>query len=155
MKNEELRMKEEKMINNSEYLLDTLKREREFKKAMQKGYRDALKQEKDREYIWRHTRQGQFESSFASLDALKEQFDDPGKIAIFSDSGAGASRIRAFNLSEEEAQVVDEALSKLSESDRKFARAVICGETWRDLGYEEKSYFYKRIKNICKKLASQ
>ena len=140
------------MINNSEYLLDTLKREREFKKAMQKGYRDALKQEKDREYIWRHTKQGKFESSMQSLDEFVERFDDPGKIAIFSDGGAGASRIRAFNLSEEEAQVVDEALSKLSESDRKFARAVFAHKTRQELGMSRQlfSWHLKKIEIFCR-----
>ena len=115
----------------------------------------CLKLEKDREYCWRHTKQGKFESSFASLDALKEKFDDPSKIAVFSDGGAGANRIRAFNLSEEDQQMVKKALSRLSKSDREFAQAVLRGATWRDLGYEEKSYFYKRLKNICRKLAAE
>ena len=56
------------------------------------GYRKALKREADRERAWRKTRQGAFESALVSLDAHVEKFDDPGKIAVFSDCGAGEER---------------------------------------------------------------
>ena len=83
------------MINDSKYFLDALKREREFKKANEQAYRDALKREKDREYCWRHTKQGAFESSFASLDDLMEKSTQPDKMSVFSDRGKGAKRIYA------------------------------------------------------------
>ena len=84
------------MINNSEYLLDTLKREREFKKAMEQAYRDALKKEKDREYTWRKTKQGAFESSMTSLDdIMAKSTQSSDKMSILSDRGEGAKRIYA------------------------------------------------------------
>ena len=62
---------------------------------MSKSYRKALKREADRERSWRKSRQGAFESSMLSLDAHVEKFDDPGKIAAFSDGGAGAAKVRS------------------------------------------------------------
>ena len=111
----------------------------------------CLKLEKDREYCWRHTKQGKFESSFASLDALKEKFDDPSKIAVFSDGGAGANRIRAFNLSKEDQQMVKKALSRLSKSDRKFAQAVLAHKTRQEMGIGKRG-FNKRLASISKRL---
>lgn len=61
---------------------------------MSESYRKALKREADRERSWRKSRQGAFESSMLSLDAHVEKFDDPGKIAAFSDGGSGAARVR-------------------------------------------------------------
>ena len=62
---------------------------------MSESYRKALKREADRERSWRKSRQGAFESSMLSLDAHVEKFDDPGKIAAFSDDGSGAARVRS------------------------------------------------------------
>ena len=58
------------------------------------GYRMALKREADRERSWRKSRQGAFESSMLSLDEHVAKFDDPGKIAAFSDGVRGAARVR-------------------------------------------------------------
>ena len=59
------------------------------------GYRMALKREADRERSWRKSRQGAFESSMLSLDEHVAKFDDPGKIAAFSDGGKEAEAVRS------------------------------------------------------------
>ena len=54
----------------------------------------SYKQERDREGAHRRdTRQGAFEASMLSLDEHMAKFDDPGKIATFSDGGKGAESV--------------------------------------------------------------
>ena len=55
----------------------------------------CLKLERDRERSWRESRQGAFESSMLSLDEHMAKFDDPGKIATFSDGGKDAETVRS------------------------------------------------------------
>ena len=55
----------------------------------------CLKLERDRERSWRESRQGAFESSMLSLDEHMAKFDDPGKIATFSDGGKDAEAVRS------------------------------------------------------------
>ena len=61
----------------------------------ERSYRKALKLERDREWQRRHTAQGKFESSMDSLETLEASFDDPSKIAVFSDRGDGEERLIA------------------------------------------------------------
>ena len=56
----------------------------------------CLNAEYDRERKRRKTDQGAFEASMASYDAHVAQFDDPSKIAAFSDGGKCAEQVRAF-----------------------------------------------------------
>jgi len=53
----------------------------------------CLELERKSEWKRRQSRQGRFETSFESYDALVEQFDDPSKITTFSDGGKGAEEI--------------------------------------------------------------
>ena len=62
---------------------------------MSEPYRMALKREADRERSWRKSRQGAFEASMLSLDEHMAKFDDPGKIATFSDGGKEAEAVRS------------------------------------------------------------
>ena len=56
------------------------------------------KQERDRDGAHRRdTRQGMFEASMLSLDEHIKKFDDPSKIATFSDCGRGAETVRSFS----------------------------------------------------------
>ena len=55
----------------------------------------CLKLERDRERSWRESRQGAFEASMLSLDEHVAKFDDPGKIATFSDGGKDAEAVRS------------------------------------------------------------
>ena len=55
----------------------------------------CLKAEAQRERRWRKTPQGEFESAMPSFDALADSFDDPSKVAAFSDGGDGAESVVA------------------------------------------------------------
>ena len=109
-------------------------------------YCHCLKLERDRERSWRESRQGAFEASMLSLDEHIAKFDDPGKIATFSDGGTGAESIRNGGV-EVPSDVIDEALGRLSELDRDFALAVLGGKSWREMGMP-KATFYRRLKKV-------
>ncbi len=111
---------------------------------MNAEYRKALKRERDRERSWRKSEQGAFESAFMSLDAHVEKFDDPGKIAAFSDGGAGAESTFARCEEEDRLRQIDDAISRLSEKEQDFAYAVLRGATWRTLGMS-KATFYRWV----------
>ena len=78
---------------------------------MSEPYRMALKREADRERSWRKSRQGAFESSMLSLAEHVAKFDDPGKIAAFSDGGHGAETVRSCR-EDLRSGVVDPAVKK-------------------------------------------
>ena len=109
------------------------------------GYCMALKREADRERSWRKSRQGAFESSMLSLDEHVAKFDDPGKIAAFSDGGRGAARVRGPE--SRDPATVDAVLAVLSARDRSFAKAVLSGCGWRETGIP-KATFYRRLKKV-------
>ena len=111
------------------------------------GYRMALKREADRERSWRKSRQGAFESSMLSLDEHVAKFDDPGKIAAFSDGGMGAASVRNGGAGLPN-DVLGEALTRLSERDRVFVRDVLDGKTWAELGMPKRTFNWK-IKKVC------
>ena len=115
-------------------------------------YKNALELERDRERKWRNTSQGKFESSMLSLDALVASFDKPDHIAVFSDRGAGVERIAAHDDERERERRITAALSLLSASDRRFAEEILRGKSWRDLGYENNSGFYKRLDRLIQKV---
>ena len=62
---------------------------------MSEEFRRCLKQERDRERSRRESAQGMFESLHQSLDRLFDTFEDPSKVAAFSDGGTGAEMIVA------------------------------------------------------------
>lgn len=115
--------------------------------TMEEAREYCLKLERDRERSHRKSDQGAFESTFMSLDAHVEKFDDPGKIAAFSDGGAGAESIFDLCDESERARQVEEALNRLSEDERRFASAVLHGATWRELGMS-KATFYRWVEKI-------
>jgi len=53
----------------------------------------CLELERKSEWKRRQSRQGRFERSFESYDALVDRFTDPTEIATFSDGGKGAEEI--------------------------------------------------------------
>ena len=58
--------------------------------------RVSYKQERDREGAHRRdTDKGRFEASMLSLDEHMAKFDDPSKVATFSDGGKGVETVRA------------------------------------------------------------
>ena len=115
------------------------------------GYLKALKREADREREWRKTRQGAFESSFVSIDEFTERFDDPGKIAVFSDGGRGAEAVFARHDERDRKNLIAAALKRLTPSERAFARAVLRGATWRETGIGKRG-FNKRLAKLCAKV---
>ena len=119
---------------------------------MSEPYRMALKREADRERSWRKSRQGAFESSMLSLDEHVAKFDDPGKIAAFSDGGMGAASVRNGGV-ELPDDVLEEALKPLSKRDKAFVLDVLDGNGWRELGVGKRG-FNKRLAKICSLLGS-
>ena len=114
----------------------------------------CLKLERDRMRSHRKSDQGAFEFAFMSLDAHVEKFDDPGKIATFSDGGAGAESIFERCDESERARQIEEALNRLSENEREFARAVLEGATWRELRISKQLFSY-RLSMVMKKLSEK
>ena len=114
------------------------------------SYEYRLKLERDRERKWRKSRQGATEFAFSSFDEMMRQFEDPSKIALFSDNGRGAEAINRIDSDEE---IIAEALSRLDEPNRDFAKAVLDGMTWETSGLTRQG-FNKKIRTLVKILVS-
>ena len=80
---------------------------------------------------------------FCSFDQLVDSFEDPSKIQVLSDRGKGKANIRAS----ERLDAASVELNRLSPTDRRFAKSVLEGKSWQDLGIPESS-FYWRLKKI-------
>ena len=80
---------------------------------------------------------------FCSLDQLVDSFEDPSKIQVLSDRGKGKANLRAS----ERLDAASVELNRLSPTDRRFAKSVLEGKSWQDLGIPESS-FYWRLKKI-------
>ena len=124
-------------------------RDRIWHEIMRVSYR----QERDREGSHRrNTDMGRLEASMQSLDAHMAKFDDPSKIATFSDGGRGAESVRNGGVEMPE-DVIEEAMKRLSERDKAFARDVLDGKGWRELELGKRG-FNKRLARICLLLGS-
>ena len=135
----------------AEYDRATTQKERD--RLMREIARVSDKQERDREGAHRRdTRQGAFEASMLSLDEHMAKFDDPSKIATFSDGGKGAESVRNGGVELPE-DVLEEALEQLSERDKAFVRDVLDGNGWRELELGKRG-FNKRLSKICSLLGS-
>ena len=77
----------------AEYDRATTQKERD--RLMREIARVSEVQEHDRERSHVKSRQGAFEASMLSLEAHMAKFDDPSKIATFSDGGKGAETVRS------------------------------------------------------------
>jgi hypothetical protein len=107
----------------------------------------SCKEERDREGAHRRgTNKGRFEAAMLSLDEHMSKFDDPSKIATFSDECKGAESVRNGGVELPE-DVLDEALKRLSESDKAFVLDVLDGKRWGELGMP-KATFYRRLKKV-------
>ena len=111
--------------------------------SLDEAYDYCLKLEYDREYSWRDSLQGSFESSMHSYDSLVDSFEDPSKIQILSDNGKGKENICAS----ESAEAISVALSRLPRRDRPFAEAVLQGKTWREMGIPKRTFNW-RLKKV-------
>ena len=113
----------------------------------------SCKEERDREGAHRRsTNKGRFEASMLSLDEHMAKFDDPSKIATFSDECKGAESVRRGGVELPE-DVLDEALKHLSERDKAFVLDVLDGNGWRELELGKRG-FNKRLAKICSLLGS-
>ena len=114
--------------------------------------RVSYKQERDREGVHRRdTDKGRFEASMLSLNEHMAKFDDPSKVATFSDGCKGAESIRNGGV-EAPSDVIEAALSRLSERDKAFARSVLDGKRWPELGMPKRTFNWK-IKKVCSLIA--
>ena len=106
------------------------------------GYCRKLEDDRIRKHFATDT--GKLENEMVcSFDQLVDSFEDPSKIQVFTDSGNGKANIRAS----ERAEAVSFELNRLSPTDRRFAKSVLEGKSWQDLGIPESS-FYWRLKKI-------
>ena len=133
----------------------------EYDRATTQKERDRLRreiarisysQEADRAKSRRNSRQGAFDAAMLSLDAHMETFDDPSKIATFSDGGKGAASVRNGGV-ELPDDVLEEALKPLSKRDKAFVCDVLDGKGWRELELGKRG-FNKRLAKICSLLGS-
>ena len=109
--------------------------------------RVSYKQERDREGAHRRdTDIGRFEATMLSLDEHMAKFDDPSKIASFSDRGNGAESVRNGGVGLPD-DVLEEALKKLSERDQAFVLDVLDGKGWGEMGMP-KATFYRKLKKV-------
>ena len=135
----------------AEYEHATTQKERD--RLWREIVRVSYKQERDREGVHRRdTDIGRFEASMQSLDEHMAKFDDPSKIATFSDGGKGAEAVRSGGVELPE-DVLEEVLERLSERDKTFVRDVLDGNGWRELELGKRG-FNKRLAKICLLLGS-
>ena len=123
-------------------------------KRLAAEYEHATTQkERDREGAHRRdTEMGRFEASMLSLDEHMAKFDDPSKIATFSDCGKGAESIRDGGV-ELPVDVLEEALKQLSVRDKAFVRDVLDGKRWGEMKLTRQGFNWK-IREVAKKLLS-
>ena len=135
----------------AEYDRATTQKERD--RLMHEIARVSDKQERDRDGAHRRdTRQGVFEASMLSFDEHMAKFDDPSKIATFSDGGKGAESVRNGGVELPE-DVLEEALKQLSVRDKAFVRDVLDGNGWRELELGKRG-FNTRLAKMCLLLGS-
>ena len=133
----------------AEYDRATTQKERD--RLTRKIARVSYKQERDREGAHRRdTEMGRFEASMQSLDEHMAKFDDPSKIATFSDGGKGAESVRNGGVELPE-DVLEEALERLPERDKAFVQDVLDGKRWAELGMP-KATFYRQLKKIAERV---
>ena len=129
----------------AEYEYATTQKERD--RLRREIARISYSQEADRAKSRRNSRQGAFDAAMLSLDAHMETFDDPSKIATFSDGGKGAASVRNGGV-ELPDDVLEEALKPLSKRDKAFVCDVLDGKGWRELELGKRG-FNKRLAKIC------
>ena len=114
--------------------------------------RVSYKQERDREGAHRRdTDIGRFEATMLSFDEHMAKFDDPSKIATFSDGGKGAESVRNGGVELPE-DVLEEALEQLSERDKVFVLDVLAGTSWGEMKLTRLGFNWK-IKKVCSLIA--
>ena len=111
--------------------------------TMDEAYAYCQELEEKRQWSKRQYSQGRFESSMQSYDNLIASFDDPSEIAVLSDGGKGSRKLHNADAKLE----IAAALNRLSSSDSKFARAVLKGKDWREMGIPKRTFNW-RVKKV-------
>ena len=108
------------------------------------SYEYRLKLENDRERSHRESEQGAFDFASSSFDEMMCLFEDPSKIALFSDHGRGAREIYRVGMK----WLIDSTISQLPKQYRDFARDVLDGKSWEDLQMPKRTFNW-RVKKVC------
>ena len=119
---------------------------------MDEAYRKALDMERRREKSRRKSGQGSFYADVVHIDGWLEDSDNPDKLEPYSDHGDGVRRLVAGLDEGERASHFKKVFERLLPEDRSFAKAVLSGKTWQDMGYDNNSGFYKRLDRIITKI---
>ena len=139
------------------------------------SYEHCLKQERDRERKWRMSRQGAFVFSFSSFDEMMSLFEDPSKVALFSDHGRAARQIHGDSKKDILAEAMkllikrDDQIAKAAKEspatrktkepkrarerakDLAFIKAVLEHKSWVYLGISRRTFF-RRLKKVEQKM---
>ena len=83
-----------------------------------------------------------------SFDEHMAKFDDPSKVATFSDGGKGAESVRNGGVELPE-DILEEALEQLSERDKAFVRDVLDGKRWGEMKLTRQGFNWK-IREVAK-----
>ena len=119
---------------------------------MDEAYRKALDMEGRREWSRRRSAQGSFEWNMARLGGWEENSDSPDVMDVSSDLGDGVRRLVAGLDEGERARHFKKVFGRLSPEDRSFAKAVLNGKTWQDMGYVERTAFNQRLNRVMTRI---
>ena len=119
---------------------------------MDEAYRKALDMEGRREWSRRRSAQGSFEWNMARLGGWEENSDSPDVMDVYSDLGDGVRRLVAGLDEGERARHFKKVFGRLSREDRSFAKAVLNGKTWQDMGYVERTAFNQRLNRVMTRI---
>ena len=109
------------------------------------SYEYRLKLERDRDRSHRESERGMFNASMLSLDdSTTRGTNNENSPAWDSDHGYGARQIIRAGMKE----LIDSTISQLPKPYRDFARAILDGKGYEDLGMP-KSTFYWKIEKVC------
>ena len=119
---------------------------------MDEAYRKALDMEGRREWSRRRSAQGSFEWNMARLGGWEENSDSPDVMDVYSDLGDGVRRLVAGLDEGERARHFKKVFERLSPEDRSFAKEVLSGKTWQDMGYANRSGLNNRLREVIAKI---
>ena len=119
---------------------------------MDEAYRKALDMEGRREWSRRRSAQGSFEWNMARLGGWEENSDSPDVMDVYSDLGDGVRRLVAGLDEGERARHFKKVFERLSPEDRSFAKEVLSGKTWQDMGYVERTAFNQRLNRVMTRI---
>ena len=88
----------------------------------------------------------------ARLGGWEENSDSPDVMDVYSDLGDGVRRLVAGLDEGERARHFKKVFERLSPEDRSFAKEVLSGKTWQDMGYANRSGLNNRLREVIAKI---